>query len=261
MAFVIDDAAVAVASEVSAEVVAESAEVSEGTIEVAETKGLDLDKLSTKTPSVSWTNSLVDKLPELNNGANNVVLDDVFVDKLPNLENSKVNLIEPQDVNLDCNEKIGEHIENKPKGILPSSYGEWTGERGNSTFIPDEDYVPANRNYSNLENRSMKDILGEFGENGVEFKDGYPDFSKFSEAEVKIENMTERRYGLGGNFDQADEQLSKMTGMSKDEIRQMCIDKNLVWHECQDCQTMQLISREVHSNIPHSGGVSVIKNR
>lgn len=94
----------------------------------------------------------------------------------------------------------------------------------------------------------------------MKFKDGYPDFSEVSKGEVEIDNFTTERYGVGGNFDQADRKLAAQRGCSVEEVRQWRIDNNYTWHEMQDCKTMQKVPREVHGNIPHDGGISKLKN-
>ena len=35
----------------------------------------------------------------------------------------------------------------------------------------------------------------------------------------------------------------------------------VIYHERQDCRTMQKVPNEIHGNLPHRGGVSVIKER
>lgn len=62
--------------------------------------------------------------------------------------------------------------------------GTWSGEPGNSMFIPAD--TP--------ENQEIKKYLHEHGVEGIVYKDGVPDFSPVSEGTVEIPDMTEYRY-------------------------------------------------------------------
>lgn len=91
---------------------------------------------------------------------------------------------------------------------------------------------------------------------GVDFKDGNPDFSEVSKGEVKIDDFSESR---DSNFSQADEKLAETKECTPEEVASWRKDNGYTWHECKDCQTMQKVPTEVHGNIPHSGGISEIK--
>ncbi|WP_226669734.1 hypothetical protein [Metabacillus litoralis] len=75
----------------------------------------------------------------------------------------------------------------------PVNKGEWISERAESLFISDK-------------TGEIKKYLDEAGIDGVEYKNGMPDFSPFSKGEVKLENMTNDRKS---NFSTADENLAK----------------------------------------------------
>ncbi len=137
--------------------------------------------------------------------------------------------------------------------------GNWEGERGNSKWVPDKNFTPVNP-LTNPDKLSWNEIDKKYNIDGVNFKDGQPDFSEVSKGDVKIDNFTEIRFGKGGNFDQATEKLSEQTGYSKLEIKEWMKDNKYTWHECNDCKTMQKVPREVHGNISHSGGVAEIKS-
>lgn len=75
---------------------------------------------------------------------------------------------------------------------------------------------------------------------GIPFdKNGYPDFSSVSKADVKIQFTGKRR----GDVKAANKKL----GLKK-------TPKNHVWHHHQDGTTMQLLPRGVHSKTGHDGG-------
>lgn len=157
--------------------------------------------------------------------------------------------------------------------------GEFFGEVGNSAFVP-------------------KDIqalqkMVEYGQSSVEYVDGYPEFAPFTSHEsawgtihgqVEIPHMTDQRknptweYGRRpggashdpnydlGNFAQADNALlEQLKGsnpdLTADDIQAYREAKRLVWHECADGKTMQLVPIEIHNACRHSGGVSDMKYR
>ena len=166
---------------------------------------------------------------------------------------------------------------------LPSNQtGQFTGEIGNSEFIPAKE--------------SALKKMADYGRASVEYKDNYPDFTPFSthdtpwgklDTKVEIGHMTDQRSNPAlengerrprgrkhdpefelGNFAQADNELCKrvraMEGgesVSPKEIENYREENGLTWHECADGKTMQLIPRDIHSACPHSGGVSEMKYR
>ena len=144
---------------------------------------------------------------------------------------------------------------------LPKSDGGWTGEPGNSMWIPDSDYVPQK---GNPEGKTWGEILDKYGIDGIPFNDGEPDFSEVAEAEVQVDEIGPDR---DENFSKADETLAEQwTKEQKDghewtaeDVRNYRKENHLTWHECGDRTTMQLVPAEVHSNVPHSGGVSAAK--
>ena len=48
-----------------------------------------------------------------------------------------------------------------------------------------------------------------FGIYGIEYDNCIPDFSECSESTVQIDNMSEKRYGPGGNFEQCDSKCAE----------------------------------------------------
>ena len=156
---------------------------------------------------------------------------------------------------------LNKSIDMGTQGLLPRSGGSWSGEAGNSKWIPDKEYEPANRSHSNETNKTWGTILDEQKIDGIPFSNGEPDFSEVSKGTVEIDNFSDERYGAGGNFDQADEKLAQQRGCTKEEVREWRKEHNYTWHERSDCKTMDKVPREVHGNIAHSGGISTIKNR
>ena len=144
------------------------------------------------------------------------------------------------------------------RSILPveGHGGTWSGERGNSDWVPDGEYIPPDKHGTNPNQLSWKDILEKYEVDSIAFKDGEPDFSEVSRGTVEIEDFSpERDY----NFSQADEELAKQKGCSPEDIKDWRKENKYTWHERNDCKTMDLVPTEIHGNIPHSGGISIAK--
>jgi len=147
--------------------------------------------------------------------------------------------------------------------FLPKEGGEWNGEVGDSTWEPNRDEIPKRPSGNEL---TWGDILDKYDIDGIEFKDGEPDFSVVSEGIVEINDFSTDR---NANFTQADEQLAeKWTSEGKDgkewspqDIKEYRKENNLSWHERSDMKTIDLVPQKVHGNVPHSGGISVAKNK
>ena len=134
--------------------------------------------------------------------------------------------------------------------------GHWEGERGNSKFKPSEETEAG---------KACVEKLAEYGEDGIEYKNGEPDFSEVSEGTVQIDNMTDNR---NGNFSQADKKLAEewnsqkregKTDWKEEDVYNYRKENKLSWHERCDTKTMDLVSQDVHSYCGHSGGVSECK--
>lgn len=145
---------------------------------------------------------------------------------------------------------------------VDSENGRWDGERGESKFIPSEDTEKG---------RAAISKLKEYGMDGLEYKNGEPDYSKCSEGAVKIDNMTTNR---ASNFDKADIKLAEKWNdearngkkdWTDEDVLNYRKENKLSWHECCDMETMHLVSRDIHggetSIFLHSGGVAECKIR
>jgi len=149
----------------------------------------------------------------------------------------------------------------KMKNFLPENGGEWSGEKGDSTWKLYRDEIPKRPPENE---KTWGEILDKYEIDGIEFKDGEPDFSTTSEGTVEIDDFSTER---NDNFTQADEKLAEQwTNEAKDgkewspqDIKDYRKENNLSWHERSDMKTMDLTPHEVHGNVPHSGGISVAK--
>lgn len=126
--------------------------------------------------------------------------------------------------------------------------GEWSGQRGESTFKP-----------SDLE---IGKIMQKYNMEGVEYKNAIPDFSRFSVCTVEIKDMTENRER---NFKQCDclcaEQwnVEKRDGKSnweQSDVKDWRQKHEYSWHERNDMKTCDLIPTSINAYFGHLGGVS-----
>ena len=149
------------------------------------------------------------------------------------------------------------------RDCIPRKGGEWGGEEGDSIWYPTPNEIP--KGY-NPERKTWEEILEPYGKEGIEFKDGEPDFTPFAEATVEIEDFNENRNEV---FTQADEALAKQwTEEGKDgkewtaqDIKKYRKEHNLTWHERSDMKTLDLVPYEIHDNISHTGGHSKAKKQ
>lgn len=141
--------------------------------------------------------------------------------------------------------------------------GKWSGDRGESMFIPTADRV--------------REILRNKGLEGIIYKDGIPDFNPISEAKVTIQGMSQHRLSqmgengerIVGNYEKADTECAKAWNLEqrdgKDDWTHQDVKKwreanECTWHEHNDMKTCSLVPTEVHKVCSHLGGVSEIKN-
>ena len=148
---------------------------------------------------------------------------------------------------------LGLLCENKNFLPIEGNNGHWDGERGDSKWTPDQNYVPQK---CNPEGKTWSEILRKYGIDNIKYKDGEPDFSEISKGTVKIEQFSENR---AKNFQKADEKLAKPRGCSPQEVKEWRAQNGYTWHECKDMKTMQKVPSEVHSNMPHNGGIAMKK--
>ncbi|MCH5187784.1 MAG: HNH endonuclease [Oscillospiraceae bacterium] len=135
--------------------------------------------------------------------------------------------------------------------------GHWTGERGESVFIPN--------------NPAVKLLLKSFGLEGIPYKNGIPDFSKVSACTVKIDNMSELRdQSKTDNFGQCDAKCAEAwnkeakdgkTDWTADDVAKWREQNGYTWHERNDMKTCDLVPSSINSYFSHLGGVSEAKSR
>lgn len=132
----------------------------------------------------------------------------------------------------------------------PRENGTWTGERGDSDWKPDPEYVPKSQN---PEGQTWKTILKEYGIDHIEYKEGEPNLEGISKGTVEIDDFTSDR---AKNFAEADVKLAEQRHCTPEEVAKWRKENGYTWHECSDMRTMQKVPSKVHNNISHTGGVS-----
>ena len=158
----------------------------------------------------------------------------------------------------DIDKPIAKELDEVTGCPIEGNGGHWEGERGNSKWFPNRDEIPKNP-LTNPDGLTWGQILDKYGIDGIEFKNGEPDFSPVAKGTVEIDHFTDNRYGKGGNFDQACEKLAEQRGCTKEEVKAWMKENKYTWHERSDCKTMDKVPTEIHGNIRHSGGISEAK--
>ncbi len=150
----------------------------------------------------------------------------------------------------------------------PKSNGHWSGEDCNSIWIPDDDYTPPNKSYSNLHGLTWREIKQKHDFKGLRCERGRFCFEDIAKYRVSIPNFAELvtssdRESL---HEVAFATLARQIGKTVEEVKAIkesrgdqtsTGQKNLVWHEDIDCETLYLVPQEIHGNIIHFGGVAL----
>ena len=84
--------------------------------------------------------------------------------------------------------------------------------------------------------------------NSVGFDEkGFADYKPYTKKEVQVEGLTGKH---SSDFNKA----NKVAGYTE-------TPKDYTWHHHQDGKTMQLVPRDIHKAVAHTGGVSTIKHK
>jgi hypothetical protein len=146
--------------------------------------------------------------------------------------------------------------------FVPVNNGVWEAGKGDSNWIPENDYIPLKHN---PEQEAWGQIKDEHGFESIPFEKGEPDFTEVSKATVDIEDFSTDR---NSNFTQADEKCAEQwTLKNKDEqswspaeVKSYRKENDLSWHERGDQRSMDLVPSIVHGNVTHTGGISAAKS-
>lgn len=170
-------------------------------------------------------------------------------------------LIKPSVESCDYPSTYKERLGRTPTTENP--HGKWSGDRGESMFVPTVDRVCK--------------ILRNKGLEGINYKDAIPDFGPIAEAKVTIQGMSQHRHSLigengeriVGNYEKADIECAKAWSLEQrdgkddwthEDVKNWREANGYTWHEHNDMKTCYLVPTEVHDVCRHLGGVSEIKN-
>ena len=157
---------------------------------------------------------------------------------------------------------------NKGYNNIPKSKGKWSGEAGNSIWMPDNNLVPERNMYSNPDGMTWRKILDFYKvKNGILFQEGEPVFDELAWEKVVLRyedigrdellRLQQNERSVLHNL--AFDKLAKSKGWSLEQTYKYKEENNLVWHEKSDCKTLLLVPRMIHDNITHYGGVSMLR--
>lgn len=134
-----------------------------------------------------------------------------------------------------------------------SDRGEWSGDRGESDFTPNDEKV--------------QDILEQYDKESITYEDAIPDFTEVAESTVEIGNMTDNR---ADNFRQCDEKCAEQwnneghggrTDWTARDVKDWRQENGYSWHERNDMKTCDLVQTQVNDYFGHLGGVAECKKR
>jgi hypothetical protein len=140
--------------------------------------------------------------------------------------------------------KLDEVKQNCPKvnpfGTRTPATGRWFGQKGNSTWTPGKN------------TRNRRKIEKITGGKPIPFRKGYPDFSPYTykgppgKGAVKIHMTGDNTADFAA--------ANKAAGFDR-------TPKGFTWHHHQDGTTMRLIPSDLHNNVSHTGGASIISDK
>ncbi len=170
-------------------------------------------------------------------------------------------LIKPSVESCDYPSTYKERLDRTPTTENP--HGKWSGDRGESMFVPTDD--------------RLRELLQSKGVEGINYKDAIPDFNPIAEAKVTIQGMSQHRLSqmgengerIVGNYEKADTECAKAWNLEQrdgkddwthQDVKNWREANGYTWHEDNDMKTCYLVPTEVHDVCRHLGGVSEIKN-
>lgn len=154
----------------------------------------------------------------------------------------------------ECRRKKVDEYKNGGKYKNIPEKGTWSGEPGNSKWKPEP-------------GSEAEQALKDFKQDGVQYRNGKPDFSPFTARdkngqpiEARISDMKGDHRGADGDFGQArDAMAEKYNGWNTSKM-----EDGYTWHHNEDTSTMQLVDRRIHGTRygggAHSGGASAVKD-
>lgn len=142
----------------------------------------------------------------------------------------------------ECKRKAKQKYKEDRYARLPKN-GTWKGAPGDSMFVPKK-------------GSELEKYMGEKypGVEGVNFKNGEPDFSPFSKGEVYIPDMGGRKNGadVPTDFTQARQAMRQKNGSWDKSVDEL----GYTWHHKGDGATMELVDSKIHNTALDGGGVA-----
>lgn len=127
-----------------------------------------------------------------------------------------------------------------PRTRLPRTNGKWEGEPGNGKWYSDKPEV-------------KKVTNGE----GVEFKEGRPNFTPWSEGNLAFEKG--KLSGTSDDFSLVYEQIQEQYNLpSKNAAKKLLKQAGVTPHHKSDT-VIELIPTDLHKNVPHIGSASDLR--
>ncbi|GHV55946.1 hypothetical protein FACS1894216_19310 [Synergistales bacterium] len=173
---------------------------------------------------------------------------DTSVENLSTAEKDSVGEM-PNDKDLSEKSEYNKRIDQ-----TPINNGEWTGDRAKSIWIPDDGTI-------------LHDKLTEKGVKGIEYVDGYPDFSPIADFETTLE---EKDFGktdsehkailckdLKDKIDSDPIFAKNFTSIEKEIINDGKIPSRFVVHHGTNPGQLQLVDKTIHEKCGHVGGRNI----
>lgn len=85
----------------------------------------------------------------------------------------------------DIDKPIAKELDEVKGCPIEGNGGHWEGERGNSKWFPNRDEIPKNP-LTNPDGLTWGQILDKYGIDGIEFKNGEPDFHRLLREQLKL---------------------------------------------------------------------------
>jgi len=139
----------------------------------------------------------------------------------------------------------------------PVNNGNWSGERGNSTWLPTEEAVINDMRFFS-DGRAI----------GIEYNNGYADFTPFQVYECRLNSQL---YYRNNDYQFTDctlelrehlrENPELVSYFDEEQLSAIASGQNQIpgytWHHDVQAGRMQLLPTSIHSTCPHEGGQSV----
>ncbi|WP_319641012.1 RHS repeat-associated core domain-containing protein [Pseudoalteromonas sp. A3] len=124
----------------------------------------------------------------------------------------------------------------------PINNGSWSGERGESMFIST--------------NPSVNEVIADYGVEGINYENAYPDFSPVAEVTYTINDIGWESIGTDRTplHNALDRKLAEDMDLPLKDIKKYRKVNSLTWHEKEDMKTIELVPTIINGKFKHVGG-------